>query len=159
MGCTNSSLKNVHEHNPLTETQIRERIEAPKECKGLTIADMKMRYAWVSQRGYYPDGTSGSCYILQDPVSDFNFLFYVALDKENQDAFTCLPQFSRTGCTDQAFFGIFDGHGRDGNYCARYARDYVRLNFVYLDEGCSYRTVCATCLDCKSSLQTRFWTA
>jgi hypothetical protein len=67
MGCTNSSLKNVHEHNPLTETQIRERIEAPKECKGLTIADMKMRYAWVSQRGYYPDGTSGSC-IIQDPV-------------------------------------------------------------------------------------------
>lgn len=56
MGCTGSKRQHAHEHSPLTELQIRERIEAPTECKTLAIAGVKMRYAWVSQRGYYPDG-------------------------------------------------------------------------------------------------------
>ena len=42
-------------------------------------------------------------------------------NKPNQDAFSITEDF-----TDQptdAFFAVFDGHGRDGNHCANFARD------------------------------------
>jgi hypothetical protein len=68
MGCTNSSTKNVMENNPLTALQIQQRIEAPSECKQLIIGGVTMRYAWVSQRGYYPDG---------EPTSSSFILFYL----------------------------------------------------------------------------------
>lgn len=45
-----------------------------------------------------------------------------------------LPNFGKSGTTDQAFMGVFDGHGRDGHHCARYVRDNVRnrASFVFL---------------------------
>jgi serine/threonine protein phosphatase PrpC len=52
--------------------------------------------------------------------------YCVAVDKDNQDAFAVLPNFGKSGTTDQAFMGVFDGHGRDGHHCARYVRDNVR---------------------------------
>lgn len=52
-----------------------------------------------------------------------------ALDKENQDAFLIVPSFGRT-VDQQAFFGVFDGHGRDGHHCARYARDHLGKNIL-----------------------------
>lgn len=53
------------------------------------------------------------------------FLFSLAaLDKDNQDAYILLPQFGADK-ENQAFFGVFDGHGKDGHYCARFARDNV----------------------------------
>jgi len=60
-----------------------------------------MRYAWVSQRGYYPESPN----------------------KENQDAYVILPSFGNV--KDQAFFGVFDGHGKDGHHCAKYAKDHL----------------------------------
>ena len=49
-------MKNVAQNSPLTAIQIRQRIEAPQESKTHCSAGVTMRYAWVSQRGYYPDG-------------------------------------------------------------------------------------------------------
>lgn len=67
---------------------------------------VQIRYAWVSQRGYYPD----------------------ALDKANQDSLTV--KLNVGGSADTAFFGVFDGHGTSGTECARFARDRVRLTRV-----------------------------
>jgi serine/threonine protein phosphatase PrpC len=46
-----------------------------------------------------------------------------AIDKENQDSFSILPKLSNQ--SDQALFGVFDGHGKEGHFCSRYARDKV----------------------------------
>jgi hypothetical protein len=54
----------VMENNPLTPLQIQQRIEAPSECKQLVIGGITMRYAWVSQRGYYPDGEAASLFLV-----------------------------------------------------------------------------------------------
>lgn len=63
------SLKPV----PLTALEIQARIECPTEMKLLEIGGFKMKYAWVSQRGYYPDCESYILiYILR---SDIIFLF------------------------------------------------------------------------------------
>ena len=41
--------------NPLTDKEILMRIEAPSETQQLSLSGIKVRYAWVSQRGYYPE--------------------------------------------------------------------------------------------------------
>jgi hypothetical protein len=41
---------------PLTEKELEQRIVAPSETQILKIGGINIRYAWVSQRGYYPDG-------------------------------------------------------------------------------------------------------
>jgi len=55
-----------------------------------------LRYAFVSQRGYYPH----------------------QLRKPNQDAYAC-----QTLCGDPNayFLGVFDGHGSEGDLCAQFA--------------------------------------
>eukprot|EP01039_Chlorochromonas_danica_P011259 gene11259-12558_t len=93
--------------NPLTEKEIQARIEAPSQTQVLELAGVTYRYAWMSQRGYYPE----------------------SLDKENQDAFLIVPSFGRA-VDQQAFFSVFDGHGRDGHHCARYARDHLGKNIL-----------------------------
>jgi serine/threonine protein phosphatase PrpC/CRP-like cAMP-binding protein len=84
----------------LTELEIQSRIESSSQTQLLEIDGVKLRYAFMSQRGYYPE----------------------APDKDNQDAYVVIPQFGADK-ENQAFFGVFDGHGKDGHYCARYARD------------------------------------
>ena len=63
-------------------------------------------------------------------IENVFFFFVLAdLDKENQDAYVVLPNFGKVGSPlqqqQQAFMGVFDGHGKSGNHCARYARDKV----------------------------------
>lgn len=41
--------------NPLTEKEIQARIEAPSQTQVLELAGVTYRYAWMSQRGYYPE--------------------------------------------------------------------------------------------------------
>lgn len=61
----------------------------------------KMRYCYVSQRGYYPN----------------------ALGKANQDSYLiCESLLKDPNCN---LFGIFDGHGEYGDYCSHYAADQV----------------------------------
>jgi serine/threonine protein phosphatase PrpC/CRP-like cAMP-binding protein len=118
MGCSNSTLNDSNSNNnnssskksiisnddisisskaPLTPQQINARIDASPVSLKFIKNDLNWSYAWVSQRGYYPN----------------------APYKENQDAYTCLPKFGDQG--DMSFFGIFDGHGKDGHLCARFA--------------------------------------
>lgn len=49
-----SSMKN----NPLTEDEILMRMDAPAESMRMVIDGVSIRYAWVCQRGYYPEGNS-----------------------------------------------------------------------------------------------------
>ena len=63
---------------------------------------LQVKYAYVTQRGFYPD----------------------AMDKANQDAFIVKKDVA--GDPDTMFFGVFDGHGTAGTECAKFARDKVR---------------------------------
>ena len=73
------------------------------------FGSFKLRYAWVSQRGYYPED----------------------LDKANQDQHDEAENFGADlGITDCAFFGVYDGHGKTGDKCAIFARDYMRPTFA-----------------------------
>ncbi|KAL7444864.1 hypothetical protein ACHAXM_009689, partial [Skeletonema potamos] len=60
---------------------------------------VSVRYAYLSQRGYYPD----------DP------------NKANQDSYSVTHNF--IGTDSDAFFGVYDGHGRDGDKCSQFVRD------------------------------------
>ncbi len=88
--------------NPLTEQELQMRIDCPKQSQSLELGGVTFRYAWVSQRGYYPESP----------------------DKDNQDTYLISPSFGATS-EQQAFFAVFDGHGKDGHHCARFARDHV----------------------------------
>lgn len=86
---------------PSTATPInraRDRIDAIKESRKVELDGVRMRYAYLSQRGHYPD----------DPM------------KANQDAY-CVEESLTPGKQD-AFFGVFDGHGATGDGCAIYTK-------------------------------------
>ena len=63
---------------------------------------LRVRYAYVTQRGYYPE----------------------ALDKANQDAVCVKKEFA--GTPGQLFFGVFDGHGVHGTEAAQFAQSKVK---------------------------------
>ena len=63
-----------------------------------------LRYAYLSQRGYYPED----------------------LYKANQDAFKVIPSFN--GDPNNMFLGVFDGHGSDGDACSYFVRDNIEAN-------------------------------
>ena len=69
----------------------------------MALSRVSFRYAFVSQRGYYPESPT----------------------KPNQDACFCSIGFDDPE-EDTAFFGVFDGHGAQGDLCAQFARDNVQ---------------------------------
>ena len=89
------------------ETDTAVEIKSKKDVEGVLVqhvqlSRVKFRYASLSQRGHYPENPN----------------------KANQDAFFCAPNFNDD--PDGAFFGVFDGHGAQGDLCAQYARDKVQ---------------------------------
>jgi hypothetical protein len=84
---------------PLSPKEIQLRIESCSNAMKAKVGSTNINYAWVSQRGYYPD----------------------SLTKPNQDSYTILPELA----ANRAFFAVYDGHGRDGHDCAYYCRDHV----------------------------------
>lgn len=90
-------------YNPLTEDEVNARIVCSKEAELFPLGDtgITLRYAYLSQRGYYPED----------------------LYKANQDAFKVIPKFN--GFKDQIFLGVFDGHGVDGDACSYFVRDNI----------------------------------
>jgi hypothetical protein len=52
----NSPKSQNQSKSPLTEFEIQSRIEAPKQSQFLDLDGIKIRFAFVSQRGYYPEG-------------------------------------------------------------------------------------------------------
>ncbi len=89
---------------PLTAKEYKERLTTSDGTQTVHLpqSGYTIRYAYVSQRGYYPDHP----------------------DKLNQDAF-CVHTFFN-GDPEQHFFGVFDGHGEFGTQSAQFARDKVR---------------------------------
>jgi serine/threonine protein phosphatase PrpC len=65
--------------------------------------NFSIEYAYVSQRGYYPE----------------------APNKSNQDTYCVQTEFM--GNPNRHLFGVFDGHGTQGTACSIFARDNVRV--------------------------------
>lgn len=114
MGCFSSkstskfarkSTSDVYRSSNLSQHEIELRTEAPQSSENFLHCGISIKYAWASQRGYYPDSP----------------------DKDNQDCYSILPSIKmRDGATtDVALFGVYDGHGSDGHLSSRYARNQV----------------------------------
>jgi hypothetical protein len=88
---------------PLSAREYKARLASSEGTQVLDFpgAGFSVRYAFVSQRGLYPDSP----------------------DKPNQDALAVHPHFA--GDPEQLFVGVFDGHGEAGTACAQFARDRV----------------------------------
>ena len=66
MGCCESkphdviggpSLANLNPNDaPMSNAEIESRIESIEKTESLTLGGIKLRFAYLSQRGYYPDG-------------------------------------------------------------------------------------------------------
>jgi len=84
---------------PSTATPVNrahDRTDAIEATQTIQIDGCTLRYAYLSQRGHYPD----------DPL------------KANQDAYAVHTNVHNGG----AFFGVFDGHGQAGDHCAQYCK-------------------------------------
>jgi hypothetical protein len=110
MGCCESVEEgDGYKHNggpeaalgkPKKEEGALRKVECSDAARELICGGLRLRYAYFSQKGYYPD----------DP------------HKANQDAYSVVERFGARESND-AFFGVYDGHGRDGDLCAQFARD------------------------------------
>eukprot|EP00898_Chlorokybus_atmophyticus_P000853 jgi/Chlat1/1769/Chrsp134S02092 len=69
-------------------------------------AGYTLRYAYASQRGFYPETP----------------------DKLNQDALCAHPRFGDD--PDTHFFGVFDGHGEHGTPCAIFSKDRMPVHLL-----------------------------
>ncbi|KAG3219985.1 hypothetical protein PC129_g9250 [Phytophthora cactorum] len=117
LGSSNGAGPNKAVRSPLTKEQINSRIVcSPKTMKTKVTTKLSAQYAFVSQRGYYPD----------------------ALDKPNQDSCTILPAFM--GDAAKMYFGVFDGHGTTGDLCASFVRKECpeRLVRILDRKNCSF---------------------
>ena len=121
MGCAGSTSKDATEDvqgsapdeeeedfNPLTDDELTARIVCSKEPELFKLGDsgITLRYAYLSQRGYYPED----------------------LYKANQDSFKVVRDFN--GRKDQILFGVFDGHGVDGDHCSYFVRDNIEQELI-----------------------------
>ncbi len=105
MGCASSQASAGSA--PLSKLEISKRIDGAKQTESIKLSGRIIKYAWLSQRGYYPD----------------------APNKDNQDSYSVITNFG--GASDQAFFAVYDGHGKDGHLCARFARDQVINIYIF----------------------------
>ena len=119
MGCMSSKSiasiiertgQNASKISSLSRHEIELRIDAPPNSEKFTHSGITFKYAWASQRGYYPDSP----------------------DKENQDSYTILPSVivKSGGSPDTAFFGVYDGHGNDGHLSSLYAKNQVYFEVI-----------------------------
>jgi len=93
---------------PLTQKEYNSRIVSSMTVQSVQMPKDKyeIQYAYVSQRGYYPE----------------------SLDKANQDSFCVHTSFG--GDPNCQFFGVFDGHGEHGTACSIFTRDRVVQNLL-----------------------------
>ena len=98
---------------PSTATPVnraQDRTDAIEASRTFTCDGVTMRYAYLSQRGHYPD----------DPL------------KANQDAYSVTENLTGS----DAFFGVFDGHGAAGDGTSIYAKKNLHKNLrMQLDKA------------------------
>ena len=87
----------------LSKDEVRMRIVAPEQSQTFIQSGISIRYAWATQRGYYPDSP----------------------DKDNQDSYSVAPQLSDK-LREASLFGVYDGHGVQGHTCSQYVSVQVR---------------------------------
>jgi len=85
---------------PRGEENALRAVDCIDEAREIICGGLRLRYAYMSQKGYYPD----------DP------------HKANQDAYSVSERFGTKESND-GFFAVYDGHGRDGDRCSQFARD------------------------------------
>eukprot|EP00941_MAST-03F_sp_MAST-3F-sp1_P005617 g5617.t1 len=78
-----------------------EKVTVPGKADGGLDTSYSIRYAFVSQRGLYPED----------------------MHKPNQDSFTIIENFAND--ERKVFFGVFDGHGKDGDLASYYAKEKI----------------------------------
>lgn len=104
MGCCESVEESSFYSNDEPQTKPPEKalrkVDCSTEPKEIICGGLRLRYAFMSQKGYYPDD----------------------LHKPNQDAYSITERFGSRESND-AFFAVYDGHGRHGDLCAQFARD------------------------------------
>jgi len=119
MGCAGSSPKEAdgsganggyegnegeeEEYQPLTQEEVNARIQCSSKPSIFPLGKTgySLRYAYLSQRGYYPED----------------------LYKNNQDSFKIVESFG--GNPETILLGVFDGHGSDGDSCSYFVRDHI----------------------------------
>jgi serine/threonine protein phosphatase PrpC len=104
----------IPEGSPLSKAEIANRIVCSREPQSLfelgitpNGVGVTLRYAYVSQRGYYPDD----------------------LYKANQDAFKISTKFNQSD-KPQILLGVFDGHGGEGDRCSYFVRDKIEVELA-----------------------------
>jgi serine/threonine protein phosphatase PrpC/CRP-like cAMP-binding protein len=105
MGCCESVEDSSYvDHNQQSGVKPKEKalrqVDCSDEPKEIVCGGLRLRYAFLSQKGYYPD----------DP------------HKPNQDSYSITERFGSRASND-AFFAVYDGHGRDGDLCSQFSRD------------------------------------
>ena len=99
----------------LTTSEVESRIDAPARTITTSIGGAKVRYGYVSQRGFYPD----------EPK------------KANQDAYAVVGDFG--GKEGEAMFAVFDGHGKEGDVCSQFVKadlpERLRRDLAGVQEG------------------------
>lgn len=96
-----NTSKNPPPPSQPSASRKNDRVDAIDRTRTIETGGVRMRFAYLSQRGKYPD----------DP------------DKPNQDAYCIKHNF--TNQMEDAFFGVFDGHGKDGHGCAQFTRTHL----------------------------------
>ncbi|GFH53660.1 protein kinase A [Chaetoceros tenuissimus] len=96
-----TSITYIKPRDICTDEVALARLHVCEETEELELGGLKIRYAYMSQRGYYPDDEN----------------------KPNQDTYTIAEDFANERA--DAFFAVFDGHGRDGDKCAQFAKKYI----------------------------------
>lgn len=97
-----TSNRHLQRDGPLTKQQLTARTQMHPTTE-LKLKTVTIKYACVSQCGYYPN----------------------ELTKPNQDSFDIRAPFQQN---DMAMFSVFDGHGEFGDLCSQFARDKLHLN-------------------------------
>lgn len=72
---TSNATSKSYKTSNLSSREIELRISAPQKTESFIQSDIKFKYAYVSQRGYYPD----------------------SLEKENQDSYSILSSLNKEG--------------------------------------------------------------
>jgi len=92
---TNTTNSKNQQNHP-SKTQVESRIRTVESTRSVTLGSCKARYAYMTQRGFYPDD----------------------LNKANQDALSINHKFANT--KKDAWLSVYDGHGRFGDRCAQF---------------------------------------
>jgi len=117
-----SSRKNSHDEVSLAKIDFEmdekdSNLTGSKKTLSMKFGNFNISYAVLSQRGYYPESPN----------------------KANQDAFTVVTNLF--GDSHQALFAVFDGHGKDGDKCARFCKKQVPVNAGKFLKGCDHAQV------------------